>query len=350
MQEITDLARFREAVADDPVARARARNRLVNRALGHEPSRRGPNRHPSRRWRLVVATAATAAVAIGGAVAVDSLRAEDQPADLPADATTAVALLQQAADVAIGATDPEVSPDEYLHVTTVAVYASGISYGEDDVDYWLETYTEELFIPGDSANEWVLRRSARVPYRPEDAELAQQHDVRVDDPFAERARDGAFFGGQPPVGTWSSPNPEFLDSLPRDPEPLLDQIRQAAGGDGLELNLVAELLRTGIVPGALRAALFQAMASIPEIELIDEQANLNGQVGVAVGQQDPEDELRREIIFNPDTGHVIGEREVVLDHDMGFLIPAGTPYGWTAVTTDVVPASDVDAIPADPME
>lgn len=161
--------------------------------------------------------------------------------------------------------------------------------------------------------------------------------------------------GEQPQGHWGSPTPEFIAGLTRDPEQLLAEIRQYAGDagpspDGGALVVVGGILRSGIVPGDVRAALFEAAALIPGVELVDDQANLNGQTGVAVGRYEPNNGTRQEIIFDPDTGMVIGQRDVLVDYGMGPLLPVGTAAGWTAVVTEVVPASMVDQIPADPRD
>jgi hypothetical protein len=341
MNELIELTRFRESVAEDPDpdALARARNRLVKRLR-----KRPTGIHVLTPRRLAIATAVVVA-AVGGVV-VDALMIGDEPLGASAEAAD---LLHQAADQAIGAADPEVGPDEYLRVTTLAVYGQG--YGADAVQT-LET--RELFVPGDPAREWVLRAAPMAPYRPEDAEVAERLGLLdpLDDGFTERARDGAFFG-QPAWPSWSSPTPEFLADLTRDPEELLAQIYEDAddGGpsrDGEALVLIADILRSGIVPGDLRAALFRAAALIPGVELVDRQANLNGEVGVAVGRYEPNNGERQEIIFDPETGMVIGERDVRVDPGHP-LFPAGSLVSWTAVTTDVVPAAEVDQIPANPL-
>jgi hypothetical protein len=343
MNEIAELTRFREAMPDDPAARMRARNRLVSRTLGSRPAPRTPR----IRRRLVIAAAAAAVVAAGGVVAVDSLLIGDRPVGASAEAAT---LLRQAADAAIGSTDPAVGPDEYLRVTTMAVYASLTQDESFNEVGWLEISTDELFMPGDPAAEWVLRRSPRVPYRPEDAALAAEHGVAGGmEGFTQRG------AGAIGTGDWQSPTPEFLAGLPRDPAELLDLIHRDAGDagpsrDGEALVYVADVLRSGIVPGDLRAALFQAAALIPGVELVDDQANLNGRTGVAVGRYESANGQRQEIIFDPETGLVIGEREILVDHGIGPLLPVGTAWSWTAVTTDVVPADVVDAIPADPLD
>jgi RNA polymerase sigma-70 factor (ECF subfamily) len=342
MNDLTELERFRAELPDDPAARAIARRRLVDRTL--EPQRRSRTPVPARR-RLVLVTAA-AVVAAGGLVAVDTLVLGDRPVGASAEATS---LLEQAAERAIGSSDPVVGPDEYLRVTTVAVYATMTID-----DSWLKTYTEELFVPGDPDREWVLRRSPRVPYRPEDAELAERYGLPESEGFTERARDGGFFG-EPVTPSWQTPTAAFLADLPRDPQRLLERIRHDAADagpsrDGEALVLIADMLRSGIVPGDVRAALFRAAALIPGVELVDEQANLNGQVGVAVGRYEPNAGDRNEIIFEPDTGMVIGERQILVDRGYGPHLPVGSAIAWTAVATEVVPAGEVDEIPADRMD
>ncbi|HEY8473511.1 MAG TPA: CU044_5270 family protein [Natronosporangium sp.] len=367
MNDLLELTRFRSALPDDPIARDRARDQLLSRIQDRQLQDRGvldrePRHRRDRPWlvgrpgptRRLVLAATAAAAGLAAVVVADSVVVRDEP---PVGASAeAATLLNQAADRAIGSVDPVVGEDEYLRVTTVAVNR-GSFVGQTGVEAsWQFTYTEELFVPGDQAKEWVLRRGPEVPYRPEDAAIAEE--VGGADPprrgFTERALNGAFFGS-PPLGNWGSPTPEFFASLPRDPEELLDQIRTFAADagpspDGEALVIIADTLRTGFVPADLRAALFQAAALIPGVELVDEQANLNGQVGVAVGRYEPNSGDRQEIIFDPETGMVIGEREVLVDRGVGPLLPPGSVSSWTAVTTDVVPATMVDQIPADPVE
>jgi RNA polymerase sigma-70 factor (ECF subfamily) len=91
------------------------------------------------------------------------------------------------------------------------------------------------------------------------------------------------------------------------------------------------VLRSGIVPGDLRAALFQAAALTPGVELVDHQANLNGQIGVAVGRYEPSTGVRQEIIFDPHTGMVIGERDVLVDRPDNPMGVSGPGEGYATV-------------------
>lgn len=360
MNEIRALAELRPPAPEgDPVEAAaltRARDRLLDRALAQSPPAAAAPatvRRGRRTRRRLVAATAVVVLAAGGLLAVDLLTAGDRPGGASAEAAS---LLRQAADRTITVSDPVVGPDEYLHVTTVAVYTTGVAGGEEML-VWLDTYTEELFRPGDPAREWVLRRSPREPYRPVDAEIAARSGLpplAVDDGFTERARDGAFFG-TPRPGDWQAPTAEFLAGLPRDPQQLRDRIYRDSAGtgpspDGEALVYIGDVLRSGIVPADLRAALFRVAATIPGVEVTDRAANLDGRVGVAVGRYEPAGGTREEIIFDPDTGLVIGERSVRVDEGHGPHLPVGSAVGWTAVTTEVVPAAEVDAIPARPRD
>jgi hypothetical protein len=72
------------------------------------------------------------------------------------------------------------------------------------------------------------------------------------------------------------------------------------------------------------------------VQVIDQEATLDGRTGVALGRLDTVNGTRQEIIVDPDSGQVIGEREVVPNGDTAYGIPAGGVIGWTAVTLSVV--------------
>jgi hypothetical protein len=174
----------------------------------------------------------------------------------------------------------------------------------------------EVWIPADPSRPWVLRRTT-APYRFPSA--ADERALRAEGALSPRsvellrARDGAFYG--PVQGSWQTPSREYLAGLPRDPEGLLGRIYRDAKGqgpskDGEALVYVADVLRSGIVPADLRAALFRSATKIPGVGVVEGRANLDGRKGVAVGRYEPENGTRQEIIFDPDTGEVIGEREV----------------------------------------
>ena len=154
-------------------------------------------------------------------------------------------------------------------------------------------------------------------------------------PGVIRAAKGTWYNGKPTAGS--------LDGLPRDPQQLLNYIYRVTTGtgvspDGEALVFIADTIRTGVVPAGLRASLYTAAAGIPGVAITDHSATLDGRTGIAFGR-DVGNGVRQEIIINPDTGQLIGERQVLLHNGVLPALPAGEPMGWTAVTTTVVDAA-----------
>ena len=98
---------------------------------------------------------------------------------------------------------------------------------------------------------------------------------------------------------------------------------------------IADTLRTGVVPADLRAALYKAAAGIPGVRISDRAATLDGQTGIAFGRAESNG-IRQEIIIDPVTAQVIGEREVLLRDNVLPGAPVGESIGRTTVTTTVV--------------
>lgn len=293
----------------------------------------GSRRHVNRRLLLIGAVTAVVAATTTWQV----VGAGHQGGATPA----AAALLGRAADAAIGARDSVVGPDQYLHITTDAVTATSNQLPDGTVLSWLNRAVDEQWVPGDPSKNWVQRRGPAVPYRfftPDGQDRARRLGLLplAGAPEVTRSRDGAFFG--PITPTWQTPTAAFLASLPRDPAQLLGRIRHDAGDsgpsrDGEALVTISDVLRSGVVPADLRAALFRTAQLVPGVRVVDTATTLDGRAGVAVGR-DEGHSYRQDIIFDPQTGQVVGGREVALEAfgDM----PAGTVYDFTAVRTDVV--------------
>ncbi|GAA4668457.1 CU044_5270 family protein [Frondihabitans cladoniiphilus] len=282
---------------------------------------------------LVAAGVATALV-LGNVVGLAGWRGG-------ADAAAADTL-DQAAAAAIATSDPVVAPGQYLEVATHAAYAAyvpvpGASSDAQDTVY-LESQDGQMYVPADTSQDWVWVRDSGKPVQTfgADSERAAAADTGDTDETVHGVG-GAFYGSPADV------TPAKLAALPTDPTQLLNEIYRTTLGqgqsrDGEALVWIADTLRSGIVPAAVRASLYKAAALIPGVTLTPGAANLDGRTGVAIGR-DEGDGTRQEIIIDPATGLVIGEREVLLK-DLGEM-PAGTSMGWTAVTTSVV-----DALPA----
>jgi hypothetical protein len=184
---------------------------------------------------------------------------------------------------AINARDPVVGPTQYLKVTSRGVHISIVELSDRRRVHYYTSDLMEVWIPGDPSRPWVLRRTTE-PYRFPSAadERALRAEGAVSPRSVEllRARDGAFYG--PVQGSWQTPTRQFLAGLPRDPEGLLRRIYRDSKGqgpskDGEALVYIADVVRSGIVPADLRAALFRAATSIPGVGVVEGRANLEGE-------------------------------------------------------------------------
>lgn len=247
--------------------------------------------------------------------------------------------LRAAALAAVENSDPVVAPGQYLLVETDAVYGTTVFTEARDYVGYLTMNREKLYVPADRADDWVWVRSFREPYESFNAEGAALAQKNYDDEVAEaggvpellRAPDAQFYG--------NSTVPDF-DALPRDPQQLLNYIyKVTAGGgrsaDGAALGWIADTLRTGVAPADVRAALYEAAAGIPGVEITEQVANLEGSTGISIGRVESADNSRQDLIIDTQTGALIGEREVALT-DEGWGFPAGTTTSFTAVRTSVV--------------
>jgi hypothetical protein len=259
----------------------------------------------------------------------------------------AAAALNNAALAAIETSDPVVGAGQYLLIDTTAVYGATVSgalkENKPPVSY-LTINDEQLYVPADRNGEWVWKRNPRVPYQTFGAESKRLawdgYDERMAGPEGNdellSAREGDFYSYPSPV------SPKILAKFPTDPPELLSYIYHATEGggqsrDGQALAFIAEVLRTGVPQAKLRAALYQAAALIPGIEIVEKQATFDGRIGIAIGRVENADHSRQDLIIDPATGLLIGERRVQLEAAWGY--PAGTVTSWTAITTAVVDAA-----------
>lgn len=295
----------------------------------------GPGRIGRRR---VLVLAGTAGALATGAAAWAVLDTGGPGGATPA---AAVVLGRAAAAAAAGMATPAVDVAEYLYVRTDAVYGTTTQLADESVLSWLDHQLLEVWVPGDPSRPWVQRTGPRTPYRffhPGDEARARAAGALSPAGAAEiqRAVGGEFAGPGP--ASWQTPTPGFLAGLPRDPGRLLARIRRDSAGqgsspDGEAFVTIGDVLRYPAVPADLRAALFRTAQHIPGVTLTAGQATLAGRTGTAVGRDEGGDS-RYEIVFDPDTARLIGERDTVLRANSGF--PAGAVTTLTSVTVDVV--------------
>lgn len=256
----------------------------------------------------------------------------------------AARVLESASEATLEFSDPVVGPDQYLLVRTHAVYA-GTEFDGDVLTGSQENSVRELYVPGDRTRDWVF-----IGCGPTVTQIfGPKYEARPQRPdyFA------IFPAGVAPSGTWGgystgdgNGGSHDYGALPRDPKELLQAIYKmnrdsGESRDGQVLGWMADTLRHGTVPADLRAAIYIAAAEVPGVTIAEEEANLNGMTGVAIGRFESASNTRQDIIIDRATGQFIGERRVNLDSIAGF--PAGTVTESTAVTSTVVDAAPSDA-------
>lgn len=265
--------------------------------------------HPTRRVLLTAAAAAVGALVVG-------------QISITAQSAHAAGVLRAVADQSMTFVDPVPKPGEYLLVRTHANWGvSGVDQS-GNMTHRMNVQTIDVFVPGNPDEDWVLRRdwgdAAPVPMGIE----------------VIRAKDGYFYGGP-----WTLMTEKELEALPRDGQALYDHFNsQYQGGsasrDENNFVRVTDILRMGLIPADLRAGLYEALALIPGVTA-SEQANFDGKVGIAIGRTEPlRAGQRAEMIIDPDTGLVIGERTIMTYAAFGF--GSNEVVGHTAIDYRIV--------------
>lgn len=341
------LAAFGSEVHTDERAIARARAALMAETAHIEDGgtrltniEKAPRRS-GKRW---MGAAAAVGVLVAGGLIAQTVSFGGNPAPASAEA---VAALDNAATKTIGAQDDPVGPGQYRYVSTHAWWMDHTALNGGKPFARLAENLLETWVPAKETDEWLERRdvTGKSKWVVGTEEGAKAAGVKTEDGWPEgewRAPCGDWFakqqGEQPCTrpGGWQNPTPEWQAGLPADPDALYQRLRQDAPqnkrGDTELLVSAADALRSGLITKDVRANLYKALAKIPGLQVTDEQANLDGRVGTALGMDDGT--IREEIIVDPQTGQFIGERHVMTKDADG--LKAGTVLEFTSVTTKVV--------------
>lgn len=345
MDDLQLLRAMRSDVGSAPQATlARGRNTLLAKIGAPDARTTGSAVRPRKVVRRVLLASAAAALLVGAMVAADVII----PGTHQGATAEAAEVLSSAATATIKTSDPVIKPGQYLKIDTKAVYATSQVFADGKQLSWLDKAGGQVYVPADRAAEWVWVREDRVPETFFSAE-AKKAALEMQESLAGskgsgaatlRASGGAFYDREQTV--INGMGLQEAASLPRDPKALLDVIYRRTKGAGVSpeveaLGSIADTLRTGIVPADLRAALYKAAALVPGVTMVDRQATLDGKTGVAIGIVGPDGRSRTDVIIDPSTGLLIGERDVLLRATPDF--PAGTATSWTSVRTTVVNAA-----------
>ncbi|WP_314216566.1 hypothetical protein [Pseudarthrobacter equi] len=261
--------------------------------------------HRTRRVVLTMAAASLGVIVLG-------------QTNISIQSAHAASLLRSAAEQTMAFSDPTPGRGEYLRVHT---HANWLVSG-NTIETHMNAQTIDVYVPGDPSRDWVLDRDwgSGAP-RP-----GQKDTIH--------APNGEFYGIP-----WTVISDQEIQDLPREGKALIDHFNaQYQGGSASrdEDNFVriTDLLRTGLISADLRAGLYEALALIPGVNA-SEQTNFDGKPGIAIGRSEPlRAGQRDEIIIDPATGLVIGERVVTTYAIFG--VGANNLIAHTAIDYSIV--------------
>lgn len=308
MNELTTLQTLRDEVAEPTADQLAPAFQKLERRM--QPAKRR-RRALRARWAIVGVAGVTAFTLIGGnaAMAAGSARAASE--------------LERIAGITVNFSDPTLAPGQYLLAHT---HANWRMESLDATGKTMSSMNEQImdvYVPSDPNDDWVL-------YRDWGKQRAGTNDGHVE---TLRGKNGKFYSDP-----WVSVD---LAAIPRGTgaEALAYFKATDNGGSASrdENNFVriTDILRSGLIPADLRAALFEALALIPGVTSTDNVANLDGKKGVAIGRTEAlRGGERQEVIIDPNSGLVIGERTIMTVAAFGFGL--NEVVGLTAVETRVV--------------
>ena len=311
MDELTLLRSTRDRQREPSTESLTAgRAALLTRIAADEGTTADAAASPRHPWRtgLTWSTAGTAA-AIVAVLVVGQV-------SMAASSAHASDLLRSAASEAANHAVLTPGSGEYLR----SVCGPASDGGPDICE--LNDQTLDVYMPADPASEWVLVR-----------DWGTQTGVTGDAIETIRALDGTFYGQD----RWIAVNYADIPTDGAEAYAWIDaqDLGGAASRDEGNFIRVADILRSGLVPAAQRAALLDALSRIPGVSATEGVANLDGAIGVAIGRNEPfRGGERREIIIDPDTGLVIGERALAGANFFGWEL--GEQTSLTAVETTIV--------------
>lgn len=330
---MSDLDLVRELFperATDTAARGRVRSAVAVRTFDR--------RRSVRRRRLFVPALGLAA---GGVTAVVMLLAGTSAT---VDAAAARVLRQAAITARQQPGLSALGPDQYLYTRSTDEYLNTYGVGQTATTTYavMVPYQREVWLRRDGTG-W-LHQVAGTP------RFLSDHD-----------RQTWIDAGRPAIGSGPTDTPlqatdgptapmASLD-LPSDPDALFAKLQHDAARFGDRRNaemfiMIGDDLRENYTTPAQRAALFEAAARIPGIELAEGARDGAGRPADGVAIDDGEHHERLTLLFDPQTRALLGEEDAVLDgNPLGY--PAGTVIGRAAYleqkVVDSVPQSVVDA-------
>jgi hypothetical protein len=331
MNEI-DLLRELRAELPGPRAesRASARGALVAR-IGE--SQRLPVRAavPARRRsrvRLAVALAAVAALLVALPTLIIGGGGEVQPA-------LGQVLREAAATAATQPAEPRPGPGQYFYTRSREAYLTSVGFNPR-----CATHPCDREHPWEATREWsaLVPRIRQTWIAADGAGRARVVSAKPEFLTAGQRKAWKAAGlphlGSGEVEDFALSGQPFLDTsnLPTQPKALRRLIEahkiplvDGPPGEAETFTLIGDMLRNTYLPSAFRAALYRVVAELPKVELLGEVKDPIGRKGIGVAYT--KGSVTHELIFDPATSALLGEREVAAHRIPELQVPAGTETG-----------------------
>ncbi|MFE6226224.1 CU044_5270 family protein [Streptomyces sp. NPDC057854] len=281
---------------------------------------------PAVWWTRKAVRFAVPAVVCGIAAGAVLVAAPPEPREpRPAvRAEGASAVLARAALAAASAPAPDARPEEFVYVESLVSRAGRPASGGAAVVE--PAHRRQVWLSADGSRPGLVREAGSA-----DQELSPRLPVyELEGPGAEPRRTLL----EPSEPSVTAPTHAFVAGLPTDPGALLRLVREqtrTGGGDADQraFGAIGTLLAETWAPPEVTAALYEAAARIPGVEVVPSARDASGREGVAVARTAGGE--RTEWVFDRSTSAFLGERTVaVAGSDAG---PAGTVLSGTAVLT-----------------
>lgn len=333
MNEMQLLREFRAGLPDPRAeSRAAARGALVAKIeqSARVSTRLSAWRRP--RVRLLAASAAAGALLVALPLLILGGNGQVQPA--------VGQVLRGAADVAATQPpEPRPGPGQYFYTRSREAYLTTVGFNPrcnnthpcDREHPWEATQQWSALAPR-VRQTWIAANGAGrarvVSTKPEFLTPGQRRAWKT-------AGSPRLNSGQ--VEDFAISGQPFLDTsdLPTQPKALRKLIERrkiplvkGPPGEAETFALIGDMLRNAYLPSAFRAALYRVVAELPNVGLRGEVKDPVGRTGIGVAFT--KGSSTHELIFDPRTSALLGEREVTARRMPELQAPAGTETGSTA--------------------
>jgi hypothetical protein len=267
--------------------------------------------------------------------------------------SAAAAVLERAARAAAAAGGPRpLRPGEYWYVKSVwttpgpVVADPSVPGGVRQIMDALGTTQREAWIGLDRPGRIVTRVVGPIKFL---SAAARRQWIRAGRPRQLPGYNGSLPANafMWPPGVPGRPDPSRayreLLALPTDVDTLWRLLYRGAGSGSAAwkrhevFTEIGDLLREDPIPAKVRAALYLVAARIPGIKLLGLTHDGIGRPALAVALNDTLYGMRSELLFDPKTSRLLGERSVVVTPPRTYHVKPGTVHeGATYITSGIV--------------